>query len=89
MLKHLEKGIVKIMMLDRSTIIVRPGPVTVAPFNLTNKALSIIARCGVIRQKHAGLVVIFSIRPANMEVIARHGGLSGKGSRFCAVCNKF
>ena len=52
--------------------------VTIALFDLANKAFGIIPRRGVIRQKHAGLVVIFSIRPANMEVIARHRGLSGK-----------
>ena len=57
----------------RETVIV-----TIARFDLANDALGIIARRGVIRQKHTGLVVILSIRPANMEVIARHRGLSGK-----------
>ena len=49
---------------------------TFALFHLVNELLCIIACRRVVRQPHAGRVVIFSTWPANMEVIAGHfGGL--------------
>ena len=45
---------------------------TFALFHLANELLCIIACRRVVRQPHAGRVVIFSTWPANMEVIAGH-----------------
>jgi len=51
---------------------------TITLFHLANEMLSMIARRSIVGQHHAGLVVIFSTWPADIEVISGHRSIPGK-----------
>ena len=81
-------GIVKITVPVLTTTHRETGIMTITLFHLANEMLSMIARRSIVGQHHAGLVVIFSIWPADIEVISEHRPLPGKthpwppGARF-------